>query len=138
MKKMLMAALMVAAGWVMVSCGGGASSTPESVVEKAMTCIEEKDYAGYLELIDFQDKDGKTADEIRKEVQPLLEAKVQQSIDKKGGIKSWEILETTIAEDGNTAKVKTKIVYGNHDVDDNNTVKLVKKEDGKWMLDANK
>ncbi len=121
----------------MASCGGGAASTPESVVEKAYNCLQDKDYAGYLELIDYKEKDGKTPDEIRKEALPMLEAKAQALIQKKGGIKSWEILETKIAEDGNSAKVKVKQVYENGD-EDNNNMKLVKKEDGTWMLDSTK
>ncbi len=132
-----MAALVVAAGWVMASCGGGTGSTPESVVDKAYSCIQDKDYAGYLELIDYKEKDGKTPEEIRKEALPMMEAKAQTLIQKKGGIKSWEILETKISEDGNSAKVKAKLVYENGDEDDNN-VKLVKKEDGTWMLDSAK
>ncbi len=137
MKKMLMAAMLVAMGWVMTSCGGSAASTPEDVVKESFTCLENKDYAGYLDLIDFKEKDGKSPEEIRKQMLPLMEAKAEEGIEKKGGIKSWEILETTIAEDGKTAKVKTKIVYGN-DKDDKSTVKLVKKDDGTWMIDSKK
>ncbi len=83
MKKMFMAAMLVAMGWMMTSCGG--TSTPEDVVKKSFTCLENKDYAGYLELIDFKEKDGKSPDEIRKQVLPLMEDKAEDGIEKKGG-----------------------------------------------------
>ncbi len=138
MKKILMAAIVMAMGLVMTSCGGAEkAATPEDVVKEAFACIEKQDYAGYLQLIDVKEKDGMTADEVREKSVPMFEAKVKETIDKKGGIKSWEIVETTLSEDGKSAKVKTKIVYGN-DTEDDSKMKLVQKEDGKWMIDADK
>ncbi len=140
MKKILMAAIVMAVGLVMTSCGGGVAekaATPEDVVKEAFACIEKKDYAGYLRLVDVEAQDGMTADEVREKSVPMFEAKVKEAIDKKGGIKSWEIVETTLSEDGKNAKVTTKVVYGN-DTEDDSKMKLVQKEDGKWMIDADK
>ncbi len=135
MKKMLMAAIVVAMGWMMTSCGS--NSTPESVVEKAMSCMQDNDYAGYLDLVYFQDKDGSTAEEIRAEALPMLEEKGKESMEKLGGIKSWEILETTLSDDGKSGGVKVKIIYGDGS-DNTSTMKVVQTEDGKWMLDSKK
>ena len=55
---------------------------------------------------------------------------VAKKIEKKEGITSYEVVEETIAEDGQTAKVKIKINYGNgSDEIDKYDLQLV---DGEW------
>ena len=66
----------------------------------------------------------------------LLEEKSAKTIEQQGGIASFEILSEEISEDGNSATVTYKQVFGNGTEDDG-TQKMVKKE-GKWLMDINK
>ncbi len=133
-----MAIVTVAMMGVFAACGGSAdTNTPDAAVKAAIECVQNGDYEGYLELMQLEEKDGKSVDERRKELLPLLEAKLKEDLEKKEGIKSYEIVETTIAEDGKTAKVKSVIVYGNGK-EKKDTHKLVLTDDGKWLIDAGK
>ena len=48
----------------------------------------------------------------------MANEKVAKEIESKGGIKSYEVIEETIAEDGKTAVVKMKIIYGDDSTKD--------------------
>lgn len=48
----------------------------------------------------------------------MLKEKVSKEYEKKGGIKDIEILSEQVAEDGNTAVVKTKYTYGNGETEE--------------------
>lgn len=51
-------------------------------------------------------------------------------------VKSFEVVEEIISEDGNSATVKIKTIY-NDDSENVSTDKLFK-QDGKWYLDISK
>ena len=57
-------------------------------------------------------------------------------MEEKGGVKSVEATGETISEDGNTANVQLKIVYGDGS-EKSEDVKMVKVED-KWLLSFDK
>ena len=59
-----------------------------------------------------------------------------KELEKKGGLKSFEVLSEEIAEDGNSAVVKFKQVYGNGEESEDEQ-KMVK-VDGKWLMDIGK
>ncbi len=134
MKKIFMAIVAMTALFI---TGCSDNNTPEAVVNEAYECLQQKDYEGYLKLIAFENEDGKTADERREEALPLLKNKAAETIEKSGGIKSWKVTETNIAEDGKTAKVKTDVTYGNDKTEDYST-NVVLQDDGKWMLSSKK
>ena len=62
----------------------------------------------------------------------LYKEKAAPQLESKGGIASIEAQGETISEDGNSATVNLKIVYGNGS-EENEDVKMVK-VDEKWML----
>ena len=66
----------------------------------------------------------------------MLKEKVSKEYEKKGGIKDIEILSEQVAEDGNTAMVKTKYTYGNGETEEGEQ-QMVKK-DGKWLMSIGK
>lgn len=119
------------------SCGGGDTATPTAVAEKAIECIQAGDYEGYVDLIAVKEADGKSIEEQKQQLTDLLKGKAASTIDKAGGIKSYEILSEEIAEDGNSAKVKAKLVYGD-DSTKEQKFKILKTEDGEWKLDPKK
>lgn len=136
MKKMLYVFVAVVAMVTMWSCSG-ANSNPTSVAEAAIKCVKNKDYESYVDLIYIKERKGTSVEKQKQELHALLAEKGDKTIDKKQGIQSWEILGEEIAEDGNTAKVKVKIIYGDG-TSDNQTIKTCKTEDGSWMLDLGK
>ncbi len=117
------------------SCGS--NNTPTKVVEKSIEYVQDKNYEAYVELIQIEEKGGKTVEEQKKQLVALLQGKLDMTLESKQGLASCEILSEEIAEDGNTAVVKTKITYGDGSTDDQK-FKLVKNTDGEWKLNAQK
>ena len=77
-----------------------------------------------------------TKDEIkadRAQLVALIE-KGGQSLEEKGGIKSYKI--NSVEEDGDSAVVKGEITYGNGDVKEDEI--MTKKVNGKWYIDLDK
>ena len=62
--------------------------------------------------------------------------KAKQSTEAKGGVKSFEVVEEKISEDGLSATVSTKVVYGNG-TESTEQSKYVKK-DNVWKLSMGK
>ena len=66
----------------------------------------------------------------------MLEDKATKTIEKKGAIKSYEIISEEIAENGEKAVVRYNLNYAN-DTDKNQKIDLVK-VDGKWKVSSGK
>lgn len=132
MKKLLFFAVLAVCGLMFVSCG---KETPGKVQEKALKCIQQKDWDGYLALVKFKDQeDPEKAEKVKNGFRQILESKMTDQLEKKEGIKDIKILEETI--DGEQAKVKYSVEYGNGEVvEKDQDMVLV---DGKWMIDAGK
>lgn len=139
MKKILSVTVLVMALAMLVACGGG--STPSSVVEKSMKCLQDKDYEGYVDLLYIDVKEGEDPEVQRNAVASMIASKADQTLAKKQGIKSYEILseEVTPAEENKpeTAVVKVKIEYGDASTKEE-TVKLKKDNAGDWKIDMGK
>ena len=139
MKKILSVTVLVMALAMLVACGGG--STPSSVVEKSMKCLQDKDYEGYVDLLYIDVKEGEDPEVQRNAVASMIASKADQTLAKKQGIKSYEILseEVTPAEENKpeTAVVKVKIEYGDSSTKEE-TVKLKKDNAGDWKIDMGK
>jgi len=122
---------------VLMACGSDLS-TPEATVTKAIKCLMEKDYQGYVELIQFKNQGELTKEQLeakKTQVIAVLQDKGTRQIDAKGGIKSFTLEEP--AYDGDKAKVKAVVTYGNDETKDQN-FDVVKTENGEWKLDAGK
>ena len=87
-------------------------------------------------LFENVESDDDTPAEQKAEVMKAFTEKTKQSADAKGGLKSFEILEEKIAEDGKTATVTTKVTYGNGTEDTQNSTYVNK--DGVWKLNMKK
>lgn len=139
MKKILSVTVLVMALAMLVACGGG--NTPSSVVEKSMRCLQDKDYEGYVDLLYIDVKEGEDPEVQRNAVASMIASKADQTLAKKQGIKSYEILseEVTPAEENKpeTAVVKVKIEYGDASTKEE-TVKLKKDDAGDWKIDMGK
>ena len=137
MKKLSMILGVILMALIMVSCN---SNTPTKVAEKSVACLQKGDYEGYVDLIYAKKEEMKDKEKFENEKKMLvamLKDKASKKFEKNDGIKSYEALSEEISEDGNTAKVKMKIVWGN-DQEDTDDIKLRKDDDGNWKIDMSK
>ena len=115
-----------------VACSSS-KNTPEGVVDAYLKAMQQNDTRKALEMFHFSKE--LTSEEFDEYVQ-MIDDKVKKQNEKKGGIASWEITETELAEDGESAVVKYTVKYGDgsEQKDKQKAVKI----DGKWMLDSGK
>jgi hypothetical protein len=132
MKKVF--SLLTAAAFVFLaaSCGGG--NSPASIEKSIHAQMQKGNYKKAVEMM-FDNMDG-LKEEPTEEQMAAFVGKVEASDKEHGGIKSFEIVSEDISEDGLTAEVTSKIVYGNGK-EDTQTTKYVKK-DGKWKMSMGK
>lgn len=123
--------LAVAVAMFMVSCAG-APATPSDAAVEYYQCVVNGDYEAFANAVHFDTTDPEEIAEGKAMITSLYKEKAAPQIEKKGGVKSIEAVGETISEDGNTANVQLKVVYGDGS-EKNEDVKMVKVED-KWML----
>lgn len=127
MKKLvsLAVAVLVVCSFAFVGCKGATKSdSPSKVVEKALQCAIDKDYEGMVKYFD----DGTGTEEELKQAASMIGMMYEMV----GGLKSFEILGEEIAEDGQSATVKAKIVSG--DDKENESETSVYKTDNGWVI----
>lgn len=130
MKKFTAFSLVTLLIMVMFACSG--AKTPSATAEKMAGYLQSKDYVAFVECLAIDDST-KTAEENAKNKEmiiALMKDKGDKQMAEKGGIKSYEVLEEVIAEDGLTATVKMKYTYGNGTAEEQ-TTNLVK-VDNEW------
>ncbi|MDO4758200.1 MAG: DUF4878 domain-containing protein [Rikenellaceae bacterium] len=120
---------------MMVSCGGGAA-TPSDVAAKVYDMIIDGDYEGAVDCFYFGEDETK-AEQMRTMVLSMLQEKAAPQIEAKGGLKAVEVIGEEIAEDGKTAKVEVKLIYGNGK-EENNKLDMAVDPSGKWCPSVNK
>lgn len=117
--------------FVFAACGS--SNTPEGVTAKYLENMKNGKYEAALKQMHFKTD---LTQEQKDQLVAMMEEKVTEQNNKKGGIASFEIKEAQVAEDGQSAKVLYTINYGDGSTkDDNEKLVLV---DGKWMIDSGK
>jgi hypothetical protein len=129
----LMQAILLVLVMGLFACGGGGSlisNSPSDVVKKGIKLFDEKKYDDVVKL--YAKKDGtKLTEEESAKVKGLLAMAAKQQ-ESKQGLKDVEIVEETIASDGNNATVKYKIFYNNGDSTSDKTPLV--KIDGDWFM----
>ncbi|MDR3269608.1 MAG: DUF4878 domain-containing protein [Tannerella sp.] len=136
MKKLvsLVSLSMVAFLFVMTSCGSK-QGTPSGIVKAMYGQLQKGNYEKAIEIMfeNATDKNEKADAEQIKESVKAFAAKAQESIEEKEGIRSFEIVKETVAEDGKSAQVTVKVTYGDGSTKED-TNKFVKNEAGKWEM----
>ena len=130
------AMVLIAVVCVMNSCSGGDNS-PEGIVSKALTKLQEMDYVGYIDLIKFSETDAEKLQKQKAALLELAQRKFDKSLEKKQGLESWEVLSTDMDATGDVAVVKVKLKYGDGSEEEED-IKVAQNEEGDWMLDAGK
>ena len=133
MKKLLSFILALAVAGVVTSCGGGAS-TPSAAAKTYTQYMADGDYEKLVEAIHFEDPS--TAASSKAMLVAMLTEKGKESLEEKGGLKSFEIVSETISEDGLTAEVEIVQTFGDGSTDET-TMDLVL-VDGKWLMPMDK
>ena len=123
--------LAVAVAMFMVSCSS-APATPSDAAVEYYQCVANGDYEAFANAIHYDTTDPEEIAEGKAMIISLYKEKAAPKMEEKGGVKSVEATGETISEDGNTANVQLKIVYGDGS-EKTEDVKMVK-VDGKWML----
>lgn len=130
MKKLLSFAAVCFFVLTLYSCSS--ETTPEDVTTKAINCIIDKDYEGYINMMLFQKE---KSDEDKAQLAALVREKMDKEMEKKQGITDYEIGTATIKE--NSAIVPYKLTYGDGEIKED-SMKLIKNEKGEWMIDSGK
>lgn len=118
--------------FVVALCACSSSKTPEGVTEKAIKCVIAKDYKGYVDLMHFSKE---KSDEDKQQIASLIKDKMSKEVENKEGIRDYTIGTPEITDD--KAVVPYTLTYGNGETKED-SMKLVKTEDGKWMIDSGK
>ncbi|MBQ6653143.1 MAG: DUF4878 domain-containing protein [Prevotella sp.] len=136
MKKLFAIVMSCVAAIVISSCTGAAtdSNTPSGVAEKAMKCLQKKDYKGYVDLMDIKATDGSTVEQTKATYVAMLQNKFQEAEKKSGEMKDFQIVNEEIKD--STAVVKVAVNYDQKS--DTTDVKLKLTEKDGWKLDAGK
>ena len=136
MKKLICLSSVFAAMLVLLAACSGSASTPSSALESYSSGLISGDYDKIVEGIYISEENQDKADVIRGQYKEMLEGKGKQSIESKGGVKEIVIISEEISEDGNSAVVKFKQVFGNGSEEEDDQ-KMVKVGD-KWLMDIGK
>ena len=118
--------------FMLALCSCGSSNTPEEVTTKAIKCLIDKDYDGYVDMMYFKKE---KSNEDMKQIVALVKDKMDKELEQKQGIKEYKVGTPTIED--KKAVVPYTLTYGNGDTKEDN-MKLVKTDDGKWMIDSGK
>lgn len=134
MKKLFAIVVCCVAAIVIASCGDAADNTPSAVAEKSMKCLKNKDYKGYVDLMEIKAKDGASVEETKNGYAAMLASKFQEAEKKTGAMKDYQVLGEEVKD--STAVVKVAVNY--EQKSDTTEVKLKMNKDGDWKLDAGK
>ena len=116
------------------SCSSGGNSTPKEVAESYIKYVKAEKFDKIVNLIDKENYTDKELESGGKMATAFFEEAMKSIKEQKGGIKDIEVVSEEIDEDGNSATVTIKFIYGD-DTTSENDIDLVKKSDG-WKLDG--
>ena len=133
--KKLFTLFAVAVAMFMASCAG-APATPSDAAVEYYQYVANGDYEAFADAIHFDTTDPEEIAEGKAMVVSLYKEKAAPQMEAKSGVKSVEATGETISEDGNTANVQLKVIYGDGS-EKTEDAKMVKVED-KWLLSFDK
>jgi hypothetical protein len=118
----------------MNSCGGSGggiiSKTPSDVVKAAINALKDKNYDGVVKY--YVRKDGAMLTDEEKQKLSGLCTMATKVMEQKKGLKDILILEEKIAQDGQTATVRYKMLY--NDGSESEDGSKLKKVNGDWYI----
>lgn len=134
MKKNITLNFLVVAILSLVACS---PTTPGKALKSYLTDLVNENYESFMEGIYFpEDMDEQRKEKEEAQLLAIITEKGSKEYEKKGGVKSIEILSETISEDGKSAIVEYKQTFGNGE-EEKQSQKMIKKDD-KWFIDMRK
>lgn len=134
MKNLISLSIIVAFIAMFTACSPK-NDTPTAVATEYMSLMKAGKYEKVADLTYV--KPGTSAEDEaqgKAMIASMLKEKAGKQIEKKGGIKSFEIISEKISESGEKATVEVTTTYGDNSTEDE--ICTVKKgEDNKWYLD---
>jgi hypothetical protein len=112
----------------LISCGGG-ESTPADMEKTLWTHVQKGDYEKAIKYWANISVDGDTKDQM-KAMTTMFASKMKETMDEKGGLKEFKIVNDNISADGETATVDVALTYGDGSTEEQSN--KYKKVDGKW------
>ncbi|MBO5134263.1 MAG: DUF4878 domain-containing protein [Bacteroidaceae bacterium] len=132
MKKLLAGLFACVCVFLLAACGGAGANTPTAVAENYLSELKAGNYEAMLDQLYFKQE---MSDTDKEQLVAMCKGKMEDTIEKNGEIKGWEITSEEIAEDGQKAVVKYTLKHENKDVEDK--LKLIN-VDGEWKVDSGK
>lgn len=134
MKKLFYWGIMMIALVCWVACSG--DNTPSGAMKLYLSALQSGDYEKVIDGTAFLNSDSAKVEELKETLVAFYKEKGQRELEMKGGIKQIEILSEEVVEDGKSAVVRYKLVYGNGE-ESEDTQKMVSVDD-KWLMDSGK
>lgn len=125
MKKILVAFVIGCMAMVMASCS---DNSPKGVALQSVKCMQQKDFKGYIDLIDM----GDATEEQKTSYVAMLQEKAAKKPDA-FDVKSFEFVDEQVDEEAGTARVTVKIVDSKGEERDS-PIDLVKNDKGEWKI----
>lgn len=135
MKKFICLSSVFALMLLFAACSGS-NSTPSAAFESYSSGMVNGNYDKLVEGIYISDDNKEKADAIRDQYKEMLETKGKASLEQKGGLKEIVVISEEISEDGTTAVVNFKQVFGDG-TEEEDDQKMVKVGD-EWLMDVGK
>ena len=134
MKKLITLSFLVVAVLSFISCS---PSSPGKALKGYLNDLADEDYESFIEGVYFpEDMDEQRKKKDEAQLLAIIKENGAKEYEKKGGVKSIEILSETISEDGKSAVVEYKQTFGNGE-EEKQSQKMIKKDD-KWFIDMRK
>jgi len=126
--RLLYTGFLLLASILLVACS---SSRPESTVEALYQAAAKRDVDKVMEQFSVAEISGDELLMVKGKVQMMV-GQMAAQIEKKGGIKRIEVLESSIDEDGDSASVQIKLIFndGSEETESNR----LQREGGKWKI----
>jgi hypothetical protein len=136
--KKLFVLLAVAAFMLSTGCNNATTLTltPSNIEEMLLEQIQKGDYEQAMTVF-FDNLDSNESWGNKQEFVAEFAQKSEESYELQGGLKSYEIIKEDISEDGKTAIVETKNIYGDG-TEETNTTTYIRKDDGVWKISSDK
>lgn len=119
----------------LVSCSPK-EKTPAAIAEEAYGCLQDRDYKGFVDLIDMGSGEGMSENEKEAEKTmtiALLEEKYDESIAQRGEMEYYKVVSEEIDPEGMKALVQMEVKYGKDSLPTIEDVPLAM-VDGQWLI----
>ena len=119
---------------VLFAASCSSQSSPKDVANQAMEYMKKGDIDKFLDLLYVtEDTSAEEVERGKALIKAMYEGKAKAQLEKKHGIKRYEVTDEKMNEEGDQCKVYYKVVYGDGS-ENEKTVSTQKDKNGKWWI----